>query len=106
MVLGEARDVVVTVGEGGGIWVNDRDTGEFVWATPFPFDTPHFILSDIDVETGATRINWDLVLKEPGDNSLICYWNTRSFWPTAASACARRTTRRRARRGWSSTHWR
>jgi alcohol dehydrogenase (cytochrome c) len=80
---GEERDVVVTVGEGGGVWVNDRETGEFIWATPFPYDTPHFILSDIDVRTGVTHINWDLVLDEPGKNAVICYWNTRSYWPTA-----------------------
>ena len=35
------------------------------------------------VETGATKINWDLVLTEPGKTSLICYWNTRSYWSTA-----------------------
>jgi alcohol dehydrogenase (cytochrome c) len=80
---GTERDVVVSVGEAGGIWVNDRDTGEFLWATPFPYDTPNFVLSDIDVKTGKTQINWDLVLKKPGDHSVICYWNTRSFWPTA-----------------------
>jgi alcohol dehydrogenase (cytochrome c) len=80
---GQARDIVVTSGEGGGVWVNDRETGEFIWAMPFPYDTPHFILSDIDVETGATRINWDSVLLEPGANRTICYWNTRNFWPTA-----------------------
>jgi glucose dehydrogenase len=50
---------------------------------PFPYDTPNFILSDIDVRTGATRINMDLVFKEPGDRHTICYYNTRSFWPTA-----------------------
>lgn len=80
---GEEREVVITVGEGGGIWVNDRDTGEFIWATPFPYDTPNFILSDIDEKTGTAYINWDLVLDEPGKRSLICYWNTRSYWPTA-----------------------
>src|SRR5690606_16127757 len=80
---GVERDVVITVGEGGGIWVNDRETGAFIWATPFPYDTPHFILSDIDVKTGRTHINWDLVLDEPGKRALICYWNTRSYWPTA-----------------------
>ena len=80
---GEMRDVVVTSGEGGGFWVNDSRTGEFLWAMPFPYDTPNFILSDIDVETGATRINWNNVLTEPGANRTICYWNTRNYWPTA-----------------------
>ena len=50
---GVERDVVITVGEGGGVWVNDRATGEFLWAMPFPYDTPNFILSDIDVKTGV-----------------------------------------------------
>jgi len=80
---GEVRDIVVTSGEGGGIWVNDRATGEFIWAMPFPYDTPNFIISDIDVETGATRINWDVVLTEPGANRTICYWNTRNYWPSS-----------------------
>jgi alcohol dehydrogenase (cytochrome c) len=77
------RDVVVTVGEAGGIWLNDRDTGQFLWATPFPFDTPNFVLSDIDVKTGVARINRSLVLDAPGKESVVCFWNTRSFWPTA-----------------------
>jgi alcohol dehydrogenase (cytochrome c) len=80
---GQQRDLVVTVGEGGGVWVNDAASGEFIWAMPFPYDTPNFILSDIDVKTGATEINWDLVLTEPGKTSLNCYWNTRSYWSTA-----------------------
>jgi alcohol dehydrogenase (cytochrome c) len=82
---GVERDVAITVGEGGGLWVNDRATGEFLWALPFPYDTPNFILSDIDVETGVAHINFDLVLDAPGKNSVVCYWNTRSFWPTAYS---------------------
>ena len=80
---GVARDVPITAGEGGGIWVNDRATGQFLWAMPFPYDTPNFILSDIDVRTGVTRINESLLLDKPGANHLVCYWNTRSFWPTA-----------------------
>ena len=40
------------VGEPGGLWALDRSNGEFLWATPFPYDTPNFILSRIDVETG------------------------------------------------------
>ncbi len=77
------HNVVITVAEAGGIWVNDRETGKFLWAMPFPYDTSHYVLSGIDVKTGITHINWDLVLDKPGKESLICYWNTRSFWPTA-----------------------
>lgn len=82
---GVERDVAITVGEGGGVWVNDRATGEFLWAMPFPYDTDHWILEDIDVKTGIARINSKRLLDEPGKTSLVCYWNTRSFWPTAYS---------------------
>jgi alcohol dehydrogenase (cytochrome c) len=78
---GEIRDVVVNVGEGGGLFVMDRDTGEFIWANPFPYDDPNFLISDIDVETGITHINWDVVLKEPGERHIICAYNTKSYWP-------------------------
>lgn len=80
---GEERDVSVMIPEGGGIFVNDSITGEFLWATPFPFDDPKMLLADIDVETGRTKINYDLVAKKPDDPRIICYWNTRSYWPTA-----------------------
>jgi alcohol dehydrogenase (cytochrome c) len=82
---GVERDVAITVGEGGGVFVNDRATGQFLWAMPFPYDTPNFVLSDIDVTTGRTHINSKLLLSEPGKTSLVCYWNARSFWPTAYS---------------------
>jgi PQQ-dependent dehydrogenase (methanol/ethanol family) len=80
---GEPHDVAVTVGEAGGIFTLDRGTGQFLWATPFPFDDPKFVISSIDPKTGKTSINWDLVFKEPGEHHVICYWNTRSYWPTA-----------------------
>jgi len=82
---GEERDVALVVGEAGGIFALDRGTGQFLWATPFPFDAPEFVISDIDVKTGKTKINWDLVFKQPGERHVICYWNTRSYWPTAYS---------------------
>ena len=44
---GEERDAVVAVGEGGGIWILDRATGEFLWAMPFPYDVPEFQFSYI-----------------------------------------------------------
>jgi alcohol dehydrogenase (cytochrome c) len=82
---GEERDVALAVGEAGGLFVLDRSNGQFLWATPFPFDSPNFVLSDIDVKTGKTKINWDIVFKQPGERHTICYWNTRSYWPTAYS---------------------
>ena len=32
--------MAVMVGEGGGIFALDRGNGQFLWATPFPFDDP------------------------------------------------------------------
>ena len=83
MPQGEERDVMVTVGEPGGIWALDRETGEFLWATPFPYDVPDFHISHIDVETGATYINWDKVFKKDGDRVVVCYHNTKGYWPMA-----------------------
>lgn len=80
---GEQRDIAVTVGEPGGIWVNDRANGQFLWATPFPADVREFVVSKVDVENGKTYINWDQVLKKDGDKKLICFGNTRGYWPMA-----------------------
>ena len=77
----EQRNMAVNVGEGGGLFALDRDTGEFLWATPFPYDTPEFLISNIDGKTGKTTINWDVVLKQPGEHHVICAYNTKSFWP-------------------------
>ena len=80
---GETRDVSVMVSEGGSLFVNDAATGEFLWATPFPGHAPNMLLQDIDVASGRTQINWDLVAKESVQHRIVCYWNTRSYWPTA-----------------------
>ncbi len=82
---GQERDVAVTVGEAGGVFELDRGTGQFLWATPFPFDDPNFVISNIDPKTGKTEINWSLVFKKVGEHHVVCYWNTRSYWPTAYS---------------------
>lgn len=83
IVPGEVRDVVVTVAEGGGVWTIDGASGEFLWATPFPIDTPDFHISNIDVETGQTFINMDKVFRKDGDRVLVCSFNTRGYWPPA-----------------------
>ncbi|MGH9783859.1 MAG: hypothetical protein ACRD88_06695, partial [Terriglobia bacterium] len=80
---GQERDVAVSVAEGGGIWALDRSTGEFLWAMPFPHDTPDFHIARIDVETGKTYINMDKVFKKDGDRVTVCAFNTRGYWPPA-----------------------
>jgi alcohol dehydrogenase (cytochrome c) len=80
---GQQRDVAVMVGEGGGIWALDRSNGQFLWASPFPYDVKNFIISSIDVKTGIPHLNTDLIFREPGEKHTLCYWNTRSYWPLA-----------------------
>jgi alcohol dehydrogenase (cytochrome c) len=82
---GEVRDIVVNVGEGGGLWALDKFTGQFLWATPFPEESENFVISDIDLRTGATMINPAILLDRPGAHRIICYFNTRSYWPNAYS---------------------
>ena len=33
--------------------------------------------------SGKTSINWSEVFQKPGERHVVCYWNTRSYWPTA-----------------------
>ena len=80
---GEQQDMVVSVGEPGGVWVLDRGNGRFLWTTPFPYDTPDFHIADIDVETGITSISRDKVLTREGEQHTTCYQNTKSYWPMA-----------------------
>jgi PQQ-dependent dehydrogenase (methanol/ethanol family) len=82
---GEQRDIAVMVGEAGGVFALDRGTGEFLWANPFPFDDPNWVIADIDPKTGKTTINAKNFFLKPGDHHVVCYWNTRSYWPTAYS---------------------
>jgi alcohol dehydrogenase (cytochrome c) len=79
----QERDIVFNVGEGGGIFALDRASGQFLWASPFPYDVPNFLISNIDPKSGKTTINWDVVLKEPGEQHVICAYNTKSYWPMA-----------------------
>ncbi|HXW62704.1 MAG TPA: PQQ-binding-like beta-propeller repeat protein [Candidatus Acidoferrales bacterium] len=80
---GSKHDVAAMVGESGILFVLDRNDGTFLWAEPVPVDAPNLALSNIDPTTGKATINWDVVMKKPGDHHVICYWNGRSYWPTA-----------------------
>lgn len=77
---GSVHDIVVMSGEGGGVFALDRDAGKFLWAQPFPFDNPLNAIKDIDVKTGATRINSDVMFKKDGDINTVCPYNSRSMW--------------------------
>ena len=74
---GEEREVVMTVAEGGGMFVVDRDTGKFIWAKPFPFDIPDFNISKVDTKTGQTHVNVDKLFKADGDARIGCFHNSK-----------------------------
>ena len=80
---GEEHDVAVTSAKPAAFsrWI--AAPASFCGPLPFPSTIPNFVISNIDVKTGKTYINWDLVFKQPGEHHVICYWNTRSYWPTA-----------------------
>jgi alcohol dehydrogenase (cytochrome c) len=82
---GEQRDIVVDVPEEGGVWVNDRGNGQFLWAEPFPYDTPNWAVSHIDVDTGKTYLNWDLVFKTEGERHTVCYEDQKGWYPMSYS---------------------
>jgi alcohol dehydrogenase (cytochrome c) len=80
---GEERDVVITVGEGGGLYVVERDSGKFLWAHPFPYDVPDFNTTGIDLKSGKVHINVDKLFKKDGDQVLTCFHNVRGLWSIA-----------------------
>jgi alcohol dehydrogenase (cytochrome c) len=80
---GAEQDVVVTVAEGGGMFAVARDTGQFLWARPFPFDDPNVNVTVADVKTGKTALNPDKMFKKDGDTIVGCYHNTRGLWQIA-----------------------
>jgi alcohol dehydrogenase (cytochrome c) len=76
----QQRDMAVSVGEGGGLFALDQNDGKFLWAMPFPVDTPRFLISRIDPD-GKTWINEDLINDLPNERNVICSYNTKSYWP-------------------------
>jgi alcohol dehydrogenase (cytochrome c) len=82
---GEEHDVVVTVAEGGGLFVVDQSDGQFLWARPFPYDDPNINMNYIDPKTGLTRVNPDKLFWKDGDHIVGCYHNTRGLWSIAYS---------------------
>jgi alcohol dehydrogenase (cytochrome c) len=79
----QERDVVVTVGEGGGMFMVEQDTGKFLWAHPFPYDNPDLNMNEVNPETGQTHVNVDKLFKKDGDKILGCFHNTRGLWSIA-----------------------
>ncbi len=67
---GEVRRVVTGIpGKTGVVYTLDRETGEFLWATPTIVQN---VISDIDGATGAVSENAELVFTGAGQTVLAC----------------------------------
>lgn len=80
---GTVRELIMAVGEPGGIWAIDAETGQFLWANPFPYEVENFHIKDVDIETGEVFPNFEYGFSEPGERHVVCFFNTTSFWPSA-----------------------
>jgi hypothetical protein len=80
---GEVRDIAAMVGEGGGVWA--LDSGDRPVPVGQSVSVRHPGLPDREHrgKTGRVHLNPDKVFTGPQDRRVICYWNTRSYWPTA-----------------------
>ena len=67
---GEVRKVVTGIpGKTGVVYTLDRETGEFLWATP---TVAQNVISDIDGRTGAVTENGEVVFTALGQQILAC----------------------------------
>ena len=80
---GEMRKVVTGIpGKTGVVYTLDRETGEFLWATP---TIAQNVISDIDGATGAVTPNGEVVFTRIGQEVLSCPgWGGGKNWPAGA----------------------
>ena len=80
---GEERKVITGIpGKTGVVYTLDRETGEFLWATP---TVTQNVVSDIDGATGAVTENSEVVFTALGQEVLSCpSWGGGKNWPAGA----------------------
>ena len=80
---GETRRVVTGIpGKTGVVYTLDRETGEFLWATP---TVTQNVISGIDGATGAVSENAEVVFTAPGQQVFACpTWNGGKDWEAGA----------------------
>ena len=80
---GEVRKVITGIpGKTGVVYTLDRETGEFLWATP---TVTQNVISDIDGATGAVTENSEVVFSALGQEVLACpTWNGGKDWEAGA----------------------
>ncbi len=80
---GEQRRVVTGIpGKTGIIYTLDRETGEFLWATP---TVSQNVISNIDGATGAVAVNSEVVFTGTGQEVMACpTWHGGKDWEAGA----------------------
>jgi len=80
---GEVRKVMTGIpGKTGVVYTLDRETGEFLWATP---TVPQNVISNIDGATGAVTENSEVVFSGLGQEVLACpTWAGGKDWEAGA----------------------
>ena len=67
---GETRRVMTGIpGKTGVVYTLDRQTGEFLWATPTVIQT---VIANIDGSTGAVTVNAKMLFDKVGDQRFVC----------------------------------
>ena len=67
---GEQRKVITGIpGKTGIVYTLDRETGEFLWATP---TVAQNVVSDIDGSTGVVTENAEVIFRREGEEVLVC----------------------------------
>ena len=80
---GVRRKVLTGIpGKTGVVYTLDRETGEFLWATPTNFQN---VIADIDGVTGRVTENTEVVFTELGDQVFVCpTWTGGKDWEAGA----------------------
>ena len=80
---GEMRKVITGIpGKTGVVYTLDRETGEFLWATP---TITQNVISGIDGATGVVSTNSEVVFTQPGQQVFVCpTWNGGKDWEAGA----------------------
>ena len=83
LVPGEVRKVVTGIpGKTGVVYTLDRETGEFLWATP---TVPQNVISSIDGLTGGVTENSEVVFTGLGQEVVSCpSWAGGKNWPAGS----------------------
>ena len=80
---GEVRKVITGIpGKTGVVYTIDRETGEFLWATPTVLQN---VISNIDGATGEVTENEDKIFRENGQVEFVCpTWSGGKNWWTGS----------------------